>query len=140
VRRCLQPCFPICLLLFLASCSETNTIHPEDLRSEIRSSISLASETEWFIGQVQEGRITRQFAKTHLDYLSEEVMHSRKELNKSPADSGIAGRLEACRMQLDALGKELATIKADSEDRAGLSVVKKQIAQTRRVLEEQKEQ
>jgi len=136
---------PYCLLLFsflsLVSCSNTtNTIRSEELHSELQSAISLASETQWFIGQIQEGRVTPQFSKSHLDYLSVEAMRSRKELSKMPSDSSIAQTLEASRIQVDSLVKQLTILKADLSNPRILFASNEQIAQIRHALEDEKEQ
>ena len=48
----------------------------EELHSDFLAAISLASETELFIDQLQEGRGTLTFAEGHLAYLHKEAVRS----------------------------------------------------------------
>jgi hypothetical protein len=58
-------CILIALLsLSLASCSRPKTISREALHSDLLAAISLASETELFINQMQEGRFTPALAES----------------------------------------------------------------------------
>jgi hypothetical protein len=56
-------------------------------RSEIKSWISLASETELFVDQVQRGRLTEEFAESHIQYLRELRDDIKSKEDHSSSDS-----------------------------------------------------
>jgi hypothetical protein len=64
-----KPILILLICLILASCSWPKTAPRKELRSDLISAISLASETELFIGQLLEGRATPLFAQSHLEHL-----------------------------------------------------------------------
>jgi hypothetical protein len=97
-------CILLMLLgLILVSCSHTKTISREERRSDLLAAISLASETELFIDQLQEGRVTQTFAEVHIAYLHREASRSADRLRQAPADERMTGAIEKSRAHLDSL-------------------------------------
>ena len=69
-----RKCILIMVLgLALVSCSGPKTISRDELRSDLLAAISLASETQLFINQLQDERVAPAFAKGHLGYLSKDL-------------------------------------------------------------------
>lgn len=122
-------------IALLTSCSRTKIISQGELRSDTLSAISLAAETELFIGQVQQHRVTQHFERGHLEYLREEAAQQAKELRQSDAAPALAPKLETCRSQLESLGAGLATLKKDPTDVDRLSALKQQAARMLTELE-----
>jgi hypothetical protein len=124
--------------LALVSCSRPKTISRDELRSDLLAAVSLASETELFIEQLQEGRATPAFAASHLDYLHKEASRSTDELRQAHADERMAGALENDHAQLDSLAMMLADLKEKSVDKESLSAARQQAAKIRMILEHAK--
>ncbi len=82
----------IAVLVFVSAAS-AKTKTAQELRSHLLAALSLASETELFIGQIEEGRILQQFRMGHADYLRQEA---RRNQSMSIIDcSGIGGQARA---------------------------------------------
>ena len=126
----------ICLVL--ASCSRSKTVSRQELRSDLIAAVSLASETELFIGQLLEGRATPAFARGHLDYLRQEATRAADTLREAHAGEGMAGQLESCRAQMAALALLLAGHRAEATDK--LSDDRQQARRIRLVLEQENAQ
>ncbi len=103
----------------LCACSRQKTVGPDDLRSDLTSAISLASETETFINYVSQQRATFDFAEGHLAYLSESARQSAKELHESTPVHSIVQQFADAQKQLDALAFQLATLRDRLAGRRG---------------------
>lgn len=101
-------------VLVLTSCAPAKTKTNEDLRSDLRSALSLASETELFIGQIERGRLLRQFRTAQADYLRDEALRQAKEARDSETD-GDTKRFALCAGQLEALSRELKSIRVQTD-------------------------
>jgi hypothetical protein len=132
--------FALFVSLASVSCSTPKTISRNDLRSNLLTAISLASETELFIGQLQRGRIAPVFAEGHLAYLGKEVSRLADELCQARADEATAAALETLRSQLDSLGSTLSDLKEKSGDRERLSVGRQQTVGIRMMLAQAKDE
>ena len=128
----------ICLVL--ASCSRSKTVSRQELRSDLVAAVSLASETELFIGQLLEGRATPAFARGHLDYLRQEATRAADTLREAHAGEGMAGQLESCRAQMAALALLLAGLENRAEATDKLSDDRQQARRIRLVLEQENAQ
>jgi hypothetical protein len=138
LRRISQKYHTLTLLfcLILTSCSNSRSISRDELRSVLLAAISLASESELFIGQLQEDRITPAFAQGHLAYLRQEVTRVPDTLRKARADEGMSRQLESCRAQMAALALLLGNLENGTQDKYKLSADKQQIRRIRLVLEQ----
>jgi hypothetical protein len=105
----------IAVLVFMSPAS-AKTITAEELRSHLLSALSLASETELFIGQMEEGRILQQFRMGHADYLREEARREAQEMRESRSDSGDAKAPARYAEQLELLIHELTLIRVPNDD------------------------
>jgi len=105
----------IAVLVFVSAAS-AKTIKAEELRSHLLSALSLASETELFIGQIEEGRILQQFRMGHADYLQEEARRQAQEMRESRSDSGDTRAPARCAEQLELLIHELTVIRVPNHD------------------------
>src|SRR5205814_683635 len=123
------------MILLSVSCSRPRTMTADDLRSEIVSAISLASETQMFIQQMQNDRGTRPFDVGHLDYLRGEAVRSAKEVHDAQPDSGIGQKVNTCRGQLDLLARELTGLQSETNDRRALPASNNRVAEIQRSLE-----
>jgi hypothetical protein len=127
-------------VLASVSCSRSKTISRAELRSDVLGAISLASETELFTNQLQEGRVTAAFAKGHFEYSFKEATRSANELRQGYADSRIAGALENCHAQLESLATLLGDLKEKPFDKERLSAASQQAARIRMILQHAKEE
>jgi hypothetical protein len=105
----------IAMLVFV-SCGPAKTITTDELRSHLLSAVSLASETDLFIGQIEEGRVLQQFRVGHADYLREEARRQAQELRESRSDSGDTKAHALCAEQLELLIHELTLIRVPNHD------------------------
>jgi hypothetical protein len=128
----------IFLCLTLVSCSRPKTIHADELRSHLMAAISLASETELFINQLQERRFTSAFAEGHARYLSKEASRLADELRHASADGRIKSALEIGRTQLNSLEIMLAELEKKTGDRESLSAERQQATKIGMILEHTK--
>jgi hypothetical protein len=115
------------VIVALVSCAQAKNITKEDLHSDLLSAISLASETELFIDQIENNRLRPQFRAGHADYLREQAQQQARELRKSTADSGGARIAAFCADQLESLARELALVRARSSDQS-LQEIRKRVA------------
>jgi hypothetical protein len=104
------------LLTSLVACSPTKTVTADDLRSDLRLALSLASETELFIGQIESGRLAQEFRRGHADYLRDEAQRQARDLRKSRTESGDTRLPSLCATQLDLLARVLEEIREQSGD------------------------
>lgn len=123
-----------CLLLFSA-CSHHTKITADDLRSDLTSAISFAAETETFLDFVRQGRSIDHYTEGHLEYLSEELNRSARELEESVADAALAQKLQECRTLLESIALQVAAVRPVLGDAGALSDARQQIAKTRAALE-----
>lgn len=121
--------------LFLTSCSRTKSISESDLRSDTLSAISLAAETQLFIGQIQQKRTTQSFARGHLEYLRQQAVEEIQQLRGAHAESGLVPWLETCRAQLESLATELAILGKNSTASDRLSAARQRVAKIQAGLE-----
>ncbi len=96
----------------LASCSRHKAIDRNAMRSEIKSAVSLAAESEMFIDYVRQRRSTRAYAMGHAVYLEKIVNQSLKELHQAIPGPDTANAYRECQTQLDLLRHELSAIPA----------------------------
>ena len=99
----------------LVSCSQSKTLTAEDMKPELASAVSLASETQMFVEQWQRDGLTGSFIQTHLGYLQQEAKSSIKQLEDSRVEPSIAAKAEICRTQLKALHRELIVLQTDAD-------------------------
>jgi hypothetical protein len=130
---------PVLCVSILISCSQSKTLTAEDMKSELASAVSLASETQMFVEQWQRDRLTGSFIKTHLDCLRQEARSSIKQLDESRVEPSIAAKSEICRTQLKALHRELLVLQTDADSHVRpLRMDCQRIEQIRKSLEDTK--
>jgi hypothetical protein len=136
-----NPLLIVFIGLTLVSCSSPKTISRDDMRSDLLAAISLASETDVFVSQLQESRVTPAFAEGHLNYLFKEATRSAKELRQAyPTDDRVAGALENCRGQLNSLATLLADLQEKIGDKERLTAGRRQTARISMILENAKDE
>ncbi len=64
----------------LVLCAPAKTVTADEMRSHLLSALSLTSETELFIGQIESARVPSQFQVGHAEYLRDEAERDAKEL------------------------------------------------------------
>jgi hypothetical protein len=140
IRDTLWRAIPLVLCVsILISCSQSKTLTAEDMKSELASAVSLASETQMFVEQWQRDRLTGSFIKTHLDCLRQEARSSIKQLDESRVEPSIAAKSEICRTQLKALHRELLVLQTDADSHVRpLRMDCERIKQIRKSLEDTK--
>lgn len=128
--------FALGSILVLSACSRHKTLTRDDLRSQISSAKSLATETEMFLDYVRDNRATKNYAQGHIEYLTEESRESRKELQESSPAQGEEDALQKLKAQFDALNAELHSIRGKLDDPAALATAKHHIASIRHSLDD----
>jgi hypothetical protein len=113
-----RPVLYLIAVLVFVSCASAKTISAEELRSQLLSALSLASEADLFIGQVEEGRVLQRFRIAHADYLREEARRQAQELRESQSGSGHTKSFTLCAEQLELLSHELTLIKVPKQELA----------------------
>jgi hypothetical protein len=121
--------------LTLIGCTPTKTITRGELRSDLFSALSLASQTELFINQIEGDRITRQFRSGHADYLHDDALRQAKDLRKSRTDSDTAKTVGLSAGQLDDLARELTLIRVRNENEM-LPGVRQRVETIRKALKD----
>lgn len=121
--------------LALAGCSRRKTIDRNEARSEIRSALSFAAESEIFIDFVRRGQATRQYAEGHAAYLEDAVKRSAKELEQEVPEPGTEKAVRECRTQLNSLARELSQVPAAIKEDDALAASRDRIAEVRKALE-----
>jgi hypothetical protein len=101
----------VLLALFaLSACSSHKILTPDELRSEVFSANSYASEIEMFIDYVRRGQATKTFAEAHARQLATEIAHSEQELAAATSQPQDAKAFESCKAEFDFLRRELPII------------------------------
>jgi hypothetical protein len=125
-------------LLLLAGCAGKKTITPDELRSQIGSAISLASETETFLDYVRQHRSTRPYSAGHLNYLADEADRASQDLQKSVPPANAEQQFQTCLTQLRELVKQLTAVRSSLDNRDALAVATTRITHIRKALEQAK--
>ena len=97
-------------LVAFCGCSRHKVLTADDLRSELFSASSYASEVEMFIDYVRQGKATKRFAHAHALQLAQEIAHSEQELADVTPRPQDAKSFQSCRAELDFLRRELPII------------------------------
>jgi hypothetical protein len=82
----------------------------ENLRSEIESISSIASETKLFIVQIHERKVTNTFASGHLKYLRDESDETLHDLLTDSGSNENDAILREARTQATELSEQLASL------------------------------
>jgi len=128
-----SPFFLLIAALVLTSCTGAGSATTDDLRSDLRSAISLASETDLFISQIESSRLLPKFRTADADYLREEARRQAADARKSAGKSSDAKTFNLCAGQLEQLARELASIRTPS-DKGTLAQARLQVATIRKTL------
>jgi hypothetical protein len=125
-------------ILLLVSCSRPKTLSKDELRSQLRSAVSVAAETETFIDYFRQNRATRSYAQGHITYLADEVNRSIRQADKALPSEGTEEQFRAYLTQLSALSSELAAVRSASGEAEALGRAKERIVTIRQALENTK--
>jgi len=120
-------------LLALTSCAGTETKSASELHSDLRSALSLASETNLLIAQIEAGRLLPHFQREHANYLRKEALRQAKEVRDSGNGATDSNKVALCAEQLDILSRELGSI-ATSSDRDTLVKADNEVENIRKKL------
>jgi hypothetical protein len=122
---------------FLVGCSRDKSIDRDQTRSEIRSAISFAAESEWFIDFVLRGHAPRHYAEEHTAYLEEAIGKSAKELKQTVPEAGANDSVRECQIGLNSLARELSGIRTAiaANDKSALAAAFGRITAIRESLE-----
>ncbi len=118
-----------------AGCSHAKARGRDEIRSEIRSALSTAAESEMFIDFVLQGRATRCYAEGHAAYLQKEMRQSAKEFENAVAEPDAKQAFDDCRTQLNAIVVELSVIRSAISDSGKLGAAMAKMAEIRQSLE-----
>jgi hypothetical protein len=125
-------------LLLLSSCSRQKTISADELRSDLTEAISVAAEAETFIGYVSQGRATANYAKGHIQYLTQEANRTAKELREAAPEASAKKVFPQSREYVESLVHEIATLRATIQDSQALAPSRQNISGIRNALEQAK--
>jgi hypothetical protein len=135
VPRCAYIVFFLPLLMLPASCSHRSAISREELRSILRSSISLSAATEMSLDYVAAGRSTRRFASGHFRYLAEQAEQNFRQLSESRASPDIERDFRDSQENVKELASELTTISSQTIDASTIAAAKQRVMEIRGALE-----
>jgi hypothetical protein len=129
---------PLLGLVLLASCASQRRIDRDELRSDLTSGISLASEACLYLRYLAEGRGARSFSEGHLHYLAGEANRTGKELREAVSAPEDAQTLHEARLQFAALSEQLAQIGQESSDAKARILCMRQLKEIGKAMEEAK--
>jgi hypothetical protein len=123
--------------MLLAACSHRPAMSREELHSIVRSSISLAKETEMSLDFVAQGRSTQSFANGHFRYIAKEMDQNVRQLSKSEPNSGMDLGFMESQGRVKRLASELTTICSQATDTGASTIpaAKQRIREIREALE-----
>jgi hypothetical protein len=98
-------------LLVFPSCAAAKTLTAAKMRSHLRSALSLVSETEIFLDQIEQGRELQKFSAGHAEYLHDEALRQASNLRGSKTDTGDANKPARCTEQLELLARVLRLLR-----------------------------
>jgi len=119
---------PILLLALATACSRPKQLSAEDVRSGLRKSASLASESQLFVKQAREQRLTTPFAAGHAEYLQKEIKKSLAELSGEPEQPQFKPTLAECNRQLQSLAEQLRLMQSRAGDVRALAEGEQRLA------------
>jgi hypothetical protein len=108
------------LILCSCGCAKKHA-SGEDIQSELKSIRSIAAETELFIHQVMDGRVSSAFAAAHFQYLKNQDRLLQKDLAAASRPDGDLV-IRGARAQADALSQELGRLACSPIDGAEASL------------------
>ena len=115
------------LLTLVTFSSCTKDLSTEELRSHLRSAISLAGETDVLIGQIGGHRLSPEFQSGHAGYLRDQAEKEAEDLRKSKAQPEQAQVVQLCIDQLDLLARDLTAVKERKADERALSAFQQRV-------------
>jgi len=119
----------VVLSFVLLDCSTEKKINSDELRSKIKSAISLAAETQLFIDYVQQGRSTRHYAEGHARYIYEEASEATGEVRRLKPDAGAESAMIEYITGIIGLQRQLATMQVSLDNPDNLAVVAKKVSE-----------
>ncbi len=122
----------------ITACSHPKRVSSDELRSTLTQAVSYAAESETFIDYVLQKRVTKNYARGHLQYLLDELSRSAKETHESIADSSTQEILSEFQSRLDHLVEAVRYATHEQDNAEKLQAAKQQIANARRALEKAK--
>lgn len=121
----------------LVSCTQRHVLSREELGSDVKAAISIASETEMSIEYVLHGQATHSFAAGQFHNLARQLRDDAKEMDDSTAEPGLQQSAARVRAQMDVLSRALANIDLNAENAASLNEAKDRVAAARKALEQE---
>lgn len=118
---------PTCALLLIllgipAGCKTEKTLSADDLRSELKSISSVASEIQLFATQIREQRVTRTFAREHVKYLRDQNEETLQKLANASATGQNDAVLQQARIEAAELSRQLTEFSPSGLDPSAESV------------------
>ena len=121
-------------VLLLASCSRHKPVTQEELRSQLASAASFAAETEILIDYVRQHRVTREYARGHIEYVVQAIDRDSKELNEALPGEVSPRALQECKSQLNSLADAVAAAGFSLNNPEALAAAKQRIVTIRKAL------
>ena len=112
----------------LTGCGKSKTISRDDARSEIRSALAFAAESQMFIDYIRSGHATHQYAAGQAAYLEKAVRQSLKEIGEGTPEPGIEEAVRECRTLLERLARELRAMGGSINNDAALAAARGRIS------------
>ena len=120
------------IALALTSCAAAESTANE-LHSDVLSALSLTSETELFVQQIEGGHMLTNFQTAHAGYLRGEAEREAKEARASEKKSQDTVGFDSCAKQLESLSGELRLI-GTHRDPKTLDEIRRRVAAIREAL------
>jgi hypothetical protein len=116
------------LLAAVAGCSRPKQLSPEQVRSALRKSVSLVSESELIASRIRERRVNAAYAAAHAEYLRQEIDQTVKQLSGAPSQPQLQPVVDECTRQLRTLTAQLETLHTVGNDSAAAAASEERLA------------
>jgi hypothetical protein len=109
-------------------CDKRTTIDQQELRSEIKSAISLVSEAQLFVEHVERNKTSRDFRAAHAAYLIDLSNQYQHKLTTASAIDVAPSIVPDQQEKLSQFTRELILFQNDVPDISNLEMVKRDLA------------
>jgi len=124
--------------VWLTCCADQRRIDRSELKSDLKSGISLATEARLYLQFSAEGRTRQSFSKGHLHYLAEEANRTEKELQQAISAAEDTQTLNDARLQFGALSEQLTLMGQSPSDADARVHSMRQLTKICKAMEEAK--
>jgi hypothetical protein len=124
--------------VLLTCCASQRRIDRDELQSDLKSGISLASEARLYLQYSAQGRTSQSFSEGHFYYLAGEANRTEKELQQAISTPEDTQALNEARLQFGALSGQLGLMEQKSSDANARVHSMRQLAEIGKAMEKAK--